>query len=60
MDGNPLPVQQILANHDLLIWESFFGHFHLWRLVSRMMMLPIPQLERIIPFTVSLWIAIKG
>ncbi len=40
--------------------ESFLGHFYLWRYVCNKLDLPIPQLERIIPFVLSQWNAIKG
>jgi hypothetical protein len=62
-DANPLPmycIEHVLANHKLLDHESFFGHLHLWRYVSTKLALPIPQLERIIPYTVSQWNTIKG
>ncbi len=40
--------------------EGFLGYFFLWSYASTRLTLPIPQLERIIPFTVSRWNSMKG
>jgi hypothetical protein len=61
--NHPLPRQDIelaLADHKALDVESFLGYFYLWQYVSTRLPLPIPQLERIIPFAVSQWNSIKG
>jgi len=62
-DDNPLPkedIEQVLVHHKTLSMESFLGHFYLWTYVCKKMILPIPQLERIIPLVLSQWNAIKG
>ncbi len=61
--NHPIPRQDIdlaLADHKALDIESLLGYFYLWRYVSTRLPLPIPQLERIIPFAVSQWNSIKG
>jgi len=36
------------------------GYFYLWKYVSTKLPLPIPHLERIIPYVISRWNSIKG
>jgi hypothetical protein len=60
---NPLlrhDIELVLNDHKGLDVESFMGYFHLWQFVSTRLPLPIPQLERIIPFAISQWNNIKG
>jgi hypothetical protein len=62
-DDNPLPkedIEQVLVNHKTLDMESFLGNFYLWQYVCEKLPLPIPQLEWVIPFTLSQWNAIKS
>jgi hypothetical protein len=53
-------IEQVLVNHKTLDMESFLGHFYLWHYICEKFPLPNPQLERVIPFTLSQWNAIKG
>ncbi len=53
-------IVQVLDNHKTINLETFLGYFYLWRYVSTKLPLPIPKLERIIPFVMSQWNAIKG
>ena len=60
---NPLPkedIEIVLASSKTINFESFLGYFHLWSYVYEKLPLPIPQLERIIPYVLSQWNAIKG
>ena len=62
-NDNPLPkqdIEHVLAHHKTLNMESFLGHFYLWSYICRKLILPIPQMEQIIPFVLSQWNAIKG
>jgi hypothetical protein len=62
-DDNQLPkeeIQHILSSHKTLDMEGFLGYFFLWRYVSTNIPLPLPKLERIIPFSISKWNSIKG
>jgi hypothetical protein len=52
--------EHVLAGHKSKDVESFLGYFHLWRYVSTKLPLPIPPLERIIPYVLSRWNLIKG
>jgi hypothetical protein len=53
-------IVQVLSNHKTINLETFLGYFYLWRYVSIKLPLPIPKLERIIPFVMSQCNAIKG
>jgi hypothetical protein len=56
MDNNPLPqedIEQVLTHHKNLDMEAFLGLFYLWRYVTEKLQLPLPRLERIIPFMIS-------
>jgi hypothetical protein len=60
---NPLlkeDIEIVLASSKTINFESFLGYFHLWSYVCEKLPLPIPQLERIIPYVLSQWNAIKG
>lgn len=41
-------------------WESFQGHFALWRYVSTNIPGPLPYISRILPFIFSTWNCLKG
>jgi hypothetical protein len=43
-----------------LDWESFQGHFSLWRYVSNKIPGPLPSIDRILPFVFSTWNCLKG
>jgi hypothetical protein len=62
-DDSLLPKQEIefiLSSHKSVDIEAFLGYFYLWKYVSTQMPLPIPQLGRIVPFTISKWNTFKG
>ena len=62
-DDNPLPkeaINQALQQQKGIDLESFLGYFHLWRYISTRLPLPIPPVERIIPFVLSECNCIKG
>lgn len=62
-DDNSPPkdaISRVLQQHKLIGMENFFGYFFLWRYVLTKLHLPIPQIERIIPYTLSEWNCIKG
>jgi hypothetical protein len=62
-DNNPLPreaIEQVLQQQKMIDMESFLGYFFLWRYVSTRLHLPLPQVERIIPYALSEWNCIKG
>jgi len=62
-DDNPLPkeaINQALQQQKGIDLESFLGYFHLWRYISTRLPLPIPPVERIIPFVLSERNCIKG
>jgi hypothetical protein len=52
--------EHILAENKSIDVKSFMGYFYLWKYVSTKLPLPIPHLERIIPYVVSRWNSIKG
>jgi hypothetical protein len=53
-------IHQVLEWHKQIDMESFLGYFYLWRYVSTRLPLPLPPLERIVPFTISQWSSVKG
>ncbi len=53
-------LERVLADNKYIDAESFMGYFHLWRYVLTRLPLPIPQLERIIPYVISRWNSVKG
>ena len=55
-DDNPLPkrdIEHVIEENKSIDMESFLGYFFLWKYVSTRLHLPIPPLERIVPFVVS-------
>jgi len=53
-------IQYVLSTQKKLDMEGFLGYFYLWSYASTRLTLPIPHLERIIPYPVSRWNAMKG
>jgi hypothetical protein len=59
----PLPEEKLKAalQHVRGVdFESFTGHFALWRYISTKIKGPLPHVERIIPFIFAKWNCLKG
>jgi hypothetical protein len=55
-----LDLEKVLTDNKSIDAESFMGYFYLWNYVSTRLPLPIPHLERIIPYVISRWNTVKG